>query len=229
MPKWLVRLSGPERELRLLSHVMRGQGRRITENRGEFYLWSQQFDALGGAATVKDLADEMITRASLAVLLLWCRSLRIKSADVIEQDQDRSLHVTTFVATGTLQLQGFPVEVTGGRQPEHDFSRVEAVIERCPSLAKAVAYLQDEPNRPGYYKAYEAIRDANGGDRGLKKKGWVTRRQLSRFTWSAQTDRHHDEPGPPDPMTETECRAFVISLMWKWLDCELAGQPPQAR
>ena len=73
----------------------------------------------------------------------------------------------------------------------------------------------EEPNFPGYYKAFEAIRDSVGGHAALLKTGWCSRRALNRFTQSAQPDRHHDWPEVDQSMTEAEGRAFVLNLLEK--------------
>lgn len=98
-----------------------------------------------------------------------------------------------------------------------------SLLERQNDLVKALSYMRGEPNWYGYYKAYEAVRDAVGGDRGLIRKRWATKPALRRFTHSAQPDRHHDCPGPADPMTEAEGRSFVLRLLERWRDEELSG------
>jgi hypothetical protein len=98
-----------------------------------------------------------------------------------------------------------------------------SLLEGQPALRTALSYIRDEPNWYEYYKVYEAVRDAAGGKRRLIGKGWTTKKALSRFTYSAQPDRHHDCPGPADPMTQAEGRSFVLRLLERWRDEELSG------
>ena len=84
-----------------------------------------------------------------------------------------------------------------------------------PGLADALRYLEKEPDLRGYYKAFEAIRNSVGGHTALLQTGWCSKRALSRFTQSAQPDRHHAWPEVEERMTEAEGRAFVRGLLDK--------------
>lgn len=100
-----------------------------------------------------------------------------------------------------------------------------ALLQHQPALAEALRYLREEPDWPGYYKAFEAVRDAAGGERGLRQRGWAAKPAVTDFTRSAQPGRHHRyEHAPPNPMTKAEGRAFVLGLLRRWIDWERAGR-----
>jgi hypothetical protein len=231
MPEWIVRLVGAERDLRFLATTLRNPDCRVTEEDGEFHLRSSGFAALSDAGGVKTAADEMIKGANLAALIRFERYGGVLPGEVVGLEPDGSRHVSVFLEAGAVAIAGMAPTVVGSQHtPPPDLSRDMALLKRKPALADALSYLHDEPNWHGCWKAFEAVRKAAGGNRGLKRRGWTAEKPLSRFTHSAQPERHHDCPGPADQMTEAEGRLFVHRLLERWRDEELSrtreGPPP---
>jgi hypothetical protein len=231
MPEWLVRVTGKERDLRFLATTLREADCRVTEKDGEFHLRSSHFEALADAGEVKTAADEMIERANLVAPLRFEGYRDVLPGEVVGLEPDGSRHVTVFAKAGAVLMAaratafGSVTVVGSHTKPEPlDLTRDMSLLERQPALRMALSYMRDEPNWYGYYKADEAIRDAVGGDRGLIRNGWITKKGLSRFTHSAQPERHHDCPGPADKMTEAEGRSFVLRLLRRWRDEDLSGR-----
>jgi len=230
MPEWLVRLTGKERDLRFLATTLRGADCRVTEKDGEFHLRSSHFESLADAGEVKTAADEMIDQANLAALIWFERYGGVLPGEVVGLEPDGSRHVAVFtmvgaVIAGPATAFGSVTVVGSHTKPESlDLTRDMSLLQWQPALRVALSYMRDKPDWHGYYKAYEAIRDTVGGDRGLVRKGWTTRKALSRFTHSAQPERHHDCPGPANKMTEAEGRSFVLSLLRRWRDEDLSGR-----
>lgn len=106
---------------------------------------------------------------------------------------------------------------------------VETLIEATKAdrhVADALHFFKDG-TWFNLYKAYEILRDAVGGEHKIVKNGWVPKRELSRFTQTAQSRaalgdlaRHASKKytPPANPMTLKEARNLVRAILAKWLD-----------
>jgi hypothetical protein len=88
------------------------------------------------------------------------------------------------------------------------------------SLAKALKYFGNEPDTLiGLYNVWEQIKKGNDGQKGVIRKGWASKYEVSRFTGTAQEDRHGEKRSDmtAPKMTLPEARAFILKLLDAWL------------
>lgn len=187
MPEWLVRLAGEERDLRLLATELRDPW-CVDEGDGRFHLRSCLLDTLDEAEEVRCVVDEFIDRANLLGPLYSERYGGIRSAEVLRLNSDGSREVTAFLSGVWFEEQ------TVAESPDAGSATLSvdmALLQHQPALAEALRYLREEPDWPGYYKAFKAVRDAAGGERGLRQRGWAAKPAVT------------TSPGPPSPVGTT--------------------------
>lgn len=86
-------------------------------------------------------------------------------------------------------------------------------------LAKALKHLGKEGDTIiGLYNVWEQIKKGNDGQKGVIRKGWASKYEVSRFTGTAQEDRHGEKPSDmtAPEMTLPEARAFIRKLFDAW-------------
>jgi hypothetical protein len=86
-------------------------------------------------------------------------------------------------------------------------------------LAKALKHFGKEGHTLiGLYNVWEQIKKGNDGQKGVIRKGWASKYEVSRFTGTAQEDRHGEKPAnmTAPEMTLPEARAFVLKLLDAW-------------
>ena len=69
------------------------------------------------------------------------------------------------------------------------------------------------------YKVWEYIKKGSDGQKGIVRKGWASKYEVSRFTGTAQDDRHVEKPSADmvaPKMTLPEARAFILKLLDAW-------------
>jgi hypothetical protein len=228
VPEWLVRLTGQERDLRFLATALRDPW-RVTEEDGRSYLRSSFFNGFSEAAEVKLAADEMIDRANLAGLLHFERYAGVSTGEVVRVRPDGSRDISVSTATGLVIAEARVVAFSSSDGPASkpsppDLAADIAFLEQQPAIAKALSHVRNEPDWYGYWKAVEALGRAVGGVKGIVNLGWASDEQVERLRQTAHHFRHHDQPAPPNPMTEAGARAFVVALLRRWIQWERSGR-----
>ena len=234
MREWIIELGGRNPDLKRLVGL-RGDdaGWRIErDDRRGVVLRSTRLDALEDRSEVRHGATKLIGRIDSAARRTVPRFGGVALADcVLILDGQEQFPGVGSGNVGRMVLPALTMKAYGAgvgpppaldgtppspREYEHwEILRQVALQEAHPDLDDALRYLKEEPDLRGYYKAFEAVRDSVGGHAALLKTGWCSKRALSRFTQSAQPDRHHGWPEVEERMTEAEGRAFVRGLLDK--------------
>jgi hypothetical protein len=228
MPEWMVRLVGADEALRFLARTLSGPEHRVTEeDDGKFYLRSRRFADLDKAEAVKRVADKVVEQVNRAAFLWRAGYQDAKTAEVVRVDPDgsRSVAIIAIGVPAEARSDAHPgtlVPVGPGRPLCPDV----ALLEQEPSLAAAIDYIRNEPNWTGYYKAFEAICKAAGGEHELWRRGWATREEVESLNDSPQPKRHHKPRRVPrDPMTLPEAKQLLLRLARKLIEWVSAGRP----
>ena len=233
MMRWLVTLAGAAADLDRLVELPDGSDWEIVrhEKHGAV-LCGKRFEALDDYETVGEVAEALLADINrTATFLLQGGFQGVRRAHTVEQREERE-HVIMSADTGIYALTGFAanltwtkrapdgsvIEISEDREREQlteNYAKLVPLLEANRHLAAALDYIQDGDDWDSSYKAFEAIRDSIGGRAALLKTRWCSKRALSRFTQSAQPDRHHAWPEVEERMTEAEGRAFVRGLLGK--------------
>lgn len=239
MPKWQVQLIGSEKNLGLLIEVGNQDAWGISQNERGVYLESTSFENLGNTGEVRSLAEDLLGRINRGAKLLWPSfdAVTINAIVTLNPNGTREhalgMHVKAkgvpTVALGETVALGVGMDAiivgpdavdNSGACP--DIASLVEIQGRKEQVNKALGILLADMGWEGLYKAFEAAKGGVGGKSGLHKQRWVTRRDINRFTQSAQLERHFEASGPGDPMSLPEAQEFIWELVRKWTDWELS-------
>jgi hypothetical protein len=233
MPDWRLRLMGHERDLRFLSNYLNDPDWQLLDEEGEFYLCSSRPGAFADAGEVKRAADEIIDDANLTAPLRFEPYNGVQTAGVVRIGPDGAHHTTLFAAgfaAGEATIFGSVSVLGSPRTPLPAFLRDAAVLRRRTALRKALRHVREEPGWFGYWKAAEALGEDIGGLKHVHALlGWASKDQFERFEKTVHHHRHHTVPAPPNPMSESEAKAFIIGLLRRCFEWNREGRPPGAK
>jgi hypothetical protein len=231
---WRVQLAGDPRDLESLAAEPTSAEWSIQRDGEQFMLTSISFDLMADSSTIWSLADDLVARIDRAAMLRMSSFGGIRVAALRQRrDNDGSridISVRDFLALSVRETAEVRVGFDAiGKAP------TKLAMPPCPGLPDLVAlqqansgfcdalsYVKHDDDWPGYYKAFEALRAAVGGETRIQHLGWASRKQISRFKQSAQPDRHHGRRPPSNPMSRSEGRAFLLDLLRKWALSELS-------
>jgi hypothetical protein len=228
MSEWMVRLIGPERDLRLLAESLQDADCRVIAEADGSYLRTCDFRSLAEVGAIKRIAEEIISRANRAAVLRYGDFCHVKTGAVLCVQADGSRSVTIFPPTALSWMEAYAPQAVGAcaAKPKPNLRRDMDVLQQEPALDEALGYLESEPNEYGYYKAFEAIRNAAGGEHKLWKRGWATREEVESLRDSPQPKRHHDPRGmPKNPITLPTMRAVLLRVARRLAEWVSAGRP----
>ncbi len=224
--EWSVHLSGDELVMKALAKRFKKDSphRILRREGGEYCLASKSFESLDDAWSVSCEADKIVERLNRLLEFLEGEQKCINTGAVYCYVNPSRTDTIICVETAKISFTTCPLRVliNGELSMRDDFPAVAGIMESNPHLDAALRYYQDEPGWLGYYKAYEAIKKANGGVEGLRKKGWATKQQQIRFRCSANDERHHESLDTDNPMSLEEAKSFLLSLINKWIEEKLS-------
>lgn len=118
-------------------------------------------------------------------------------------------------------VDGVPVEVVVESVEEHlVFANKSARAMQASEALSSALYLFGKPgSEPAdWYVIYEHAENEFGGSNGIKERLGISEDRQSRFTQSAQRDRHAPKPAdPPAPLSVAEQRECIADLLKKWI------------
>jgi len=240
--KWEIQLTGDSADLKMLSQSFNQPDLSVSEESGQFVLRSTQVDLLDTADAVRNKARDLVTAMSGVARLLRGACQPIEVGAVAQFRDDGTKHRFISPSPATFRLRGMPasliVKRTVGTVETHH------PVDPGPNWVKAA--LQDEVVARALrirnagdlewvdiYKLYEVI-ESDISLAKMKTKGWVTNRQVDRFKRTANSQkaigdkaRHGRDPyePPTDPLSLSEARALIDSLIKVWLDEKVNSKP----
>ena len=221
MRKWLVRLSGSSLPLQILKAAFGPRG-CVLQDDTMYYLTSPRFAAMSDPQAVYTAAGEILDHMNgiAAMFAVGYRPVEIQGEIVQIDEGVRRQHVVVAATTA------FGWVIAG--PPDPDLVNVAAwlaLAERDRNVSAALHFFS-VPSWGNLYKVLEIVRDEIGNDDKLARTGWITRRDLSRFTQTAQSrDALGDEArhaakkykAPGNPMSLEEARVTIRELLVMWL------------
>jgi len=230
MPNWLVRLKGEKFDLEDLPSLLRSPELTVIEEKGSYYLKSSDFDSLSSVDEVRECAITIIEMLNDAVKFQIHNFRGVSEDGVTIIKEDGSRHHSVYLGGSIAARVKVSATVTtsnGTQQIAPQPSNVESWL----SLAKGDKDVADalhffrENTWISLYKVYEIIRDDVGKNDVIIRNGWVTRKELNRFNYTAQSRaalgdaaRHAAKKfqPPPKPMPFHEAESLIRGVLLSW-------------
>lgn len=218
-----VEINGPPEDLQMLRSIMEVlPGTTISEDETSIFVTNTEIGSAASAQLALERADALFETTARAGLILYGRPLKVSvGSRVKEVDAPATtrIHHVARPESAQLEFTTYPVKLTPpGRRPPKDERVVYTNAQaKSPRLAQALQYILVDDNEYGFYKAFEVIRDENGGFLAMLRMGWATEEEFDGFMAACHKERH-DKPDRPKvpPMTERKAREFVLGLLKSW-------------
>lgn len=239
MAEWHVNLQGDDFDLVELAARFASHDPFIQREDTAYYLLADELNTLEDPCDVLTAAEGILLPLNgLAKLLLNTRRpLTVGSLYRIDgngKNRHDLLSEAGSLIEGAAPLKPGSDE-TNETMQQHDTMhaqlslarRYEQVKQALSLFAKATQTWKD------FYPIFEIMQSDLGGEAALVDTGWTTRNHVTRFTRtvnspaaSGETSRHRVPKGatPQRPMTASEGKEFITSLMIKWMESKLT--PP---
>jgi len=241
MAEWHVNLQGDDFDLAALAARFTSQDFRIQREGTVYCLMADELNTLEDPREVRDAAERILQPLNgLAKLMLNARR-PLSVSSLYQIKGDRKNHHYLLADAGSLSLQESAAvlkigsdgtsEAVQQQDPMHSqlsLSWVDENVKRVLSL-----YGKADQTWKDLYPIYEIIESDLGGEAALVDKGWTSRNQIERFARTAnspeasgETARHGIPKGAPpsNPMTPSEGKEFIASLILKWIESKLTKQ-----
>jgi hypothetical protein len=234
MAEWRIQLDGETIDLQLHQQAFGDSDPRLTLEDGKYFVRSDEFDALDEAEAVRNQAKQIVRTMNKALHLHNRDTRPVAIGHVFRRESDGRWKGDVF-AEANLHLRGV-FSVTGSDNTsssppeEHRAIRFYRAAQGDQSIADALDFFA-RGDWVNLYKAFEIVRDSQGGGDNLVAAGWTTKGALSLFTQTAQSRaalgdeaRHASAKyiPPANPMSIHEAKAFVGNLL------ELISKPKKA-
>lgn len=228
MVKWLVELIGESIDLQCAYTVFHNNEPEVINEDGKYFLRTKEFDGLLNAENVRNRAKEIIKFLSDTIYLQYRDSRPIKGGQIISIDENGKRSFYLF-AEGEIQLRGVVSNLLNSNTTPPIQENQAVHFYRIASDNVVVADVLAFFSRGDWinlYKVFELIRDEVGGKEHLITKKWVNKKDLTRFTMTAQSRksigdqaRHASEnfPPHPNPMSLHEARVVIGNLVDSWI------------
>jgi len=215
MKEWLIRLKGGKSSLENLSKLGLPVGWSVTEDDGNYYLRSANFNSLANAGDVRVHANGFLEaiRAALGFKLGYPQAIEVDAVIGVEENGTRE-HSAQLTANA----------VIAGTLDDSIESLIPLAIQD-KNVRDALRFFPEQ-NWVNLYKIYEIVRDDVGGDDKVVKNGWATKNEIKRFTQTAQSRdalgdaaRHASAKfkSPSKPMSLSEAMSLIKIVLENWL------------
>jgi hypothetical protein len=234
--KWLLRLSGGESELQELCRLGSAPDWRVTEDGGNYYLKSRDFDSLEDPWEVRERGSDLLRLIAGAAKSVDAHFEPIEVAGIARVEEGRPPTQFILPAPVIIELRvPSPTVVTSGGAPLPRLTPVVDTVAMAKQDERIATALRiwgiPQHNWHSLYKVYENIK-ADVGSR-IWKEGWASHGDVKRFTQTAQSrEAAGDEARhslkkytpPPNPMSVREAQSLVGEILEKWLSLKRATQ-----
>jgi len=226
--KWLVLLDVKKSDFDNLSNLLRSSDEfsLITEN-SEYYLTSSRWELLTNLSAVYWEATKRLQYISAVARIQFTDFPLLKPDMIYEVDEEgkrhgrRALSATINVGSSC----SVSIQLEGGQDiiPILEFDSWMKLAEEDEIVKNVFRQITEfEPNWINLYKVYEIVQN----DAGKKKIQQWNKNKISLFTHTANSQRaigddaRHgvdDNDPPKEPMSLSEAKALIMTLLQKWL------------
>ena len=231
---WKVRLTGTERGLETLTESFTDDP-EVFESDDKFFLWSSQFEDFKDADEVRDTAEEIVRIIRNLGVKDSLRTEDLQASHVHEINNDGSEHVTVRAEGTTVKVRAEPVRVTTTdedgntevhRPADRTYELTQLAVEN-EKVRELVGLLDKGDDWVDLYRIYEFVQANIEGEDNIVERGWWSSNEKNLFKRTANSRdaigddaRHGQEriPAPDDPMSYSDAKALVDSLVRNWLE-----------
>jgi hypothetical protein len=241
MKKWQVQLKGHPYDLEDVFENQQSKSWSIILEGDDFFLESDRFKDLQDDDEVRQNAQRLIEliNGSAKLRIPGFRSIEIGRVSRIDENGSRHHFVQlkgSVSARSKLRAAAI-VAKSNGIVKEKDIENPDRILstyelaEDNENVADALRlYGKAELSWVDLYKIYEIIRDDVGNVNDLLNRQYVLKKDLSRFTHTAQhpgvigDEARHARVAadvPKDPMSIVEANLLISTLLSKWIDSKV--------
>jgi hypothetical protein len=233
MKNWLIQLKGHEFDLQEIVEMFNQPYLNIIEQDGSFYLKSIELNSLLTDDVVYKKAVELLEILNGIAKLNNTSFQNVKLDAIVEIDENGRRKSYKY-ASAKIKLRS-RVSVTAtvvkhngkidSTEKRIDYKPWIDLAKKDVKASQVLKYLL-KGDWYSLYKIYEIIREDLGGESNLLQKGWVTRKMLSRFRHTANSEavlgehaRHtgYKHKPPKDPMSKPEALNIINTIVKEWL------------
>jgi hypothetical protein len=232
---WLIQLAGDTTDLAALAQSLTGNGTNISQEAEGYVLRSDQFASSDDAGAVRQKAQELVAILNGACRLALDSVKPITVTGVYRQDEDGKRGIFVVLEPLVAHARVLPPMLTltradGTVEEFHPAGPVKQWVGMASddeSVAKVLRVLAGGAlNWVDLYRVVEVIAHDVGGPDNIEANGWATKSSMRLFKHTANSPgalglaaRHGAETTQPpkNPMTVSEARALVKSIVHAWL------------
>ena len=226
--KWLVLLDVKKSDFDNLSNLLRSSDEfSLIPVNSEYYLTSSRWESLTNESDVYCEATKPLRDISAVARIKFTDFPLLKPDMIYEVDEEgkrhgrRALSATINVGSSC----SVSIQLEGGQDiiPILEFESWMKLAEEDEIVKNVFRQFRDfEHNWINLYKVYEIVQN----DAGKKKIEQWTKNKISLFTHTANSQRaigddaRHgvdDNDPPKEPMSLSEAKALIMTLLQKWL------------
>jgi len=226
--KWFVKLLGNKDDLEDLSKVCNSPELIIRKEEDYFILESKDFEKLENHTDVYHKACEIVVLINGATTIALRNKEPLRIENVIKVDDEGRKNFYSFSSVN-ITLPRIRCNLTIKSQNGKNVEFNEAapvpywyqVAQKEKKVAEVLSLLAE--NDLYWEKLYILYEEVLGDVKSaIDKKGWVTKKDIKRFTQTAQQYRHGESglkswKPPKHPMTFEEGKSFVLHIIEIWL------------
>ena len=233
--EWMVQLIGDSSDLSALAESLNAADVNISHDGQSYIMMSAAFSSDLSADGVRKKAQDIVDVLNGAIRLVLDSTEAIRLGAVYRIRDDGSREISVFPEPNVIHLRAVAgtVQIThvdGTVQVFHPAAPVKewlAIAAQSKAVAKVLRLVAGGPfDWVNLYKAFEIVEADVGGVDAVASAGWATKSSIRLFKHTANSpgaigleSRHGKEANdpPPRPMTISEARSLVTSLIHAWL------------
>lgn len=237
---WMVQLDGDTSDLVSLAQALTGTNINVSHDGQDYVLTSDRFAQTHDAAVIRQEAEDVVAMLNGASRLALGTTQSIRVGAVYWRREDGKRDIFVFPEPAAIRLRAFSPTV----KVAHPDGTVEAFhpadpVKQWTTLAlsnDAVAnvfriFSAGTLDWVNLYRIFEIVAKDVGGLDSIALNGWATTALMRQFKHTANSPgalginaRHGAETTqpPPKPMTISEARTLVTSIVHIWLRAKTA-------
>jgi hypothetical protein len=232
---WVVQLAGDATDLAALAQSLTGKDINISHDGQDYVLVSDQFGEKDDAGAVRQKAEELVAVLNGASRLALDSIQSIRVGAVYRRREDGKRDIFVFPEPAVIRFRAFAptVKLTHADGSVEEFHPADPVKQWAGVALKSDAVTNVFRIIAGgtldwvnLYRVLEVVGSDVGGLDAIDANGWATKSSMRLFKYTANSPgalgldaRHGAETTQPPkhPMTISEARALVNSIVHAWL------------
>ncbi len=231
---WKVRVVGPEHDLQELSRSLCTASLSLAvDKHGQYFLACPQFDECKTSDEVLEVSKQVLSVLNGATKLALGGNSDLTESEVIEERPDgtKVIHVNLISTIQVWDSFSFSIMDSEGNVTEEYKPADFVPIWVCAALAdkaigKVFRLFGHQHGWVGLYRIFEVIEGDVGSVDKIAAQEWSTKGHMRLFKRTANSPgvigdeaRHGKESTEPprDPMSLSEARALIETLLHHWL------------